>query len=80
MLSFTLGAVLPLLTILLVVDSARVWVTVGAVAIALALTGWASAALGYGAPRRAILRNVLGGLFAMLITYGIGSVLGTHVG
>ena len=56
-----------------------VWVTVGSVALALALTGWASARFGYGAPRRAVLRNVAGGLFAMAITYGIGSVLGTHV-
>ncbi|MCW2764354.1 MAG: rane protein [Nocardioides sp.] len=80
MLSFTLGAILPLLTITLVGDSARVLVTVGSVAVALALTGWASAALGYGAARRAVLRNVLGGLLAMLVTYGIGSVLGTQVG
>jgi vacuolar iron transporter family protein len=79
MLSFTVGALLPLLTITLVVASARVWVTVTAVVVALAVTGWSSARLGYGPPGRAVARNVLGGLFAMAVTYAIGSVLGTHV-
>ncbi|CAB4690687.1 MAG: VIT family protein [Actinobacteria bacterium] len=79
-LAFTLGALLPLLTISLVVADARVWVTVVAVTLALALTGWASAAFGYGASRPAVVRNVVGGLFAMGVTYGIGSVLGTHIG
>ena len=79
MLSFTLGALLPLLTILLVVADLRVGVTMGAVAGALALTGWASAKLGYGPTGRAVLRNVGGGLFAMAVTYLIGTLLGAHV-
>ncbi|ANH37920.1 VIT family protein [Nocardioides dokdonensis FR1436] len=80
MLSFTLGALLPLLTILLVVADLRVGVTMGAVALALALTGYASAKLGYGPPGRAVLRNVGGGLFAMAVTFLIGSLLGTQIG
>ncbi len=80
MVSFTLGALLPLLTILFVVQSARVWVTVVAVTVALALTGFTSARLSYGPPGRAVLRNVAGGLFAMLVTYGVGSLIGNHVG
>ena len=79
MLSFTLGALLPLLTILLVVADLRVGVTMGAVAVALAITGWASAKLGYGPTGRAVLRNVGGGLFAMAVTYLIGTLLGAHV-
>ncbi|WP_205472731.1 VIT family protein [Nocardioides sp. SYSU D00038] len=79
MLSFTVGALLPLLTILLVVADARVPVTVAAVTLALALTGWASARFGYGPWGRAVVRNVVGGLFAMGITYLIGTLLGTHV-
>jgi VIT1/CCC1 family predicted Fe2+/Mn2+ transporter len=79
MLSFTIGALLPLLTITLVSRDLRIWVTVVSVALALALTGWASARFGYGAPRRAVLRNVAGGIFAMAATYAIGSVVGTHV-
>jgi VIT1/CCC1 family predicted Fe2+/Mn2+ transporter len=79
MVSFTVGAALPLLTIMLFGETLRIWVTVGSVAIALALTGWGSARFGYGPSRRAVVRNVLGGLFAMAVTYAIGSALGTHV-
>jgi VIT1/CCC1 family predicted Fe2+/Mn2+ transporter len=80
MVSFTVGALLPLLTITLVVAHARIWVTVVSVTAALALTGWSSAKFGYGPPGRAVLRNVLGGLFAMGVTYLIGTLLGSHVG
>ena len=79
MLSFTLGAVLPLLTILLVPAGGRVVVTVVAVTLALALTGWASARFGYGARVPAVVRNVVGGLLAMGVTYAIGSLLGTRL-
>ncbi len=79
MLSFTLGALLPLLTILLAPPGARLGVTVGAVLVALALTGWASAWLGRSPAGRAIARNVAGGLLAMAVTYGIGSVVGVNL-
>ena len=79
MLSFTVGALLPLLTIVLTPPGGRVVVTVVAVLLALALTGLVSARLGYGAPRRAVLRNVAGGLLAMAVTYGIGTVVGSAV-
>jgi VIT1/CCC1 family predicted Fe2+/Mn2+ transporter len=79
MLSFTVGALLPLLTITLVSPSDRVAVTVGAVVLALALTGWTSARFGYSRPGRAVARNVAGGLFAMAVTYAIGSALGTQI-
>lgn len=79
MVAFTLGALLPLLVIVLTPESTRVAVTVVAVAAALALTGWASARLGYGPAGRAVLRNVGGGLFAMAVTYGVGTALGTQV-
>ena len=78
MLSFTVGALLPLLMILLVTAELRVPVTVVSVVVALAFTGWASARFGYGPTRRAVLRNTAGGLFAMLATYGIGALVGTH--
>ncbi len=80
MLSFTLGALLPLLTILLVPASTRLGVTVLAVALALAVTGWLSAGLSYGSVRRAVLRNVAGGVVAMAVTFAIGSLVGTRVG
>lgn len=79
MVAFTVGAVLPLLTILLP-DPARYYVTVLAVLAALAVTGATSARLGYANVGRAVVRNMLGGAFAMGATFLIGSLLGTHVG
>ncbi|MFC6041931.1 VIT family protein [Nocardioides hankookensis] len=78
--SFTIGALLPLLTMTLASPDIRLWLTVVAVVIALALTGWTSAKFGYSSPRRAVLRNVVGGLFAMAVTFAIGSALGTQIG
>ena len=57
----------------------RIWATVVAVAVALAVAGFVSARLGYSPWGRAVLRNVGGGLIAMAITYAVGSVVGTHV-
>jgi VIT1/CCC1 family predicted Fe2+/Mn2+ transporter len=79
MVSFTLGALLPLLTILLVTPDLRVWVTVAAVTVALAITGWISARFGYGSAGRAVLRNVAGGLLAMAVTHLVGQAVGTQV-
>jgi vacuolar iron transporter family protein len=80
MLAFTLGALLPLLTITLTSASVRIWMTVAAVGVALGLTGWVSARLGYGSAGRAVVRNVGGGVLAMAVTYGIGALLGTQIG
>lgn len=80
MASFTLGALLPLLMIVLVAPSVRVPVTVAVVLAALAVTGWASARFGYGPTRKAVVRNMAGGLFAMVVTYLIGSLVGGRVG
>lgn len=79
MISFTVGALLPLLTIVLLTPQLRVPLTMAAVVVALAFTGWASAKFGYGPTRRAILRNTAGGLFAMVATYGIGALVGTQI-
>lgn len=79
MVSFLLGALLPLLTITLLPEGLRVGGTVVAVTLALAATGWTSARLGFARLGRALLRNVSGGLFAMGVTYLIGMLLGTTV-
>jgi VIT1/CCC1 family predicted Fe2+/Mn2+ transporter len=77
--SFTLGALLPLLAILLPPPQWRVPVTFAAVLIALAATGTVSAALG-GAPRaRAATRLVIGGALALAATWLIGTLLGTTI-
>ncbi|MFE5482807.1 VIT family protein [Streptomyces sp. NPDC056527] len=75
-LAFTIGALLPLLAIVLPPASIRLWVTVLSVLAALALTGWWSARLGAAPPPRAVLRNMAGGALAMGVTYGAGSLLG----
>ncbi|WP_406509201.1 VIT family protein [Streptomyces sp. NBC_00212] len=74
--AFTAGALLPLLAIVLPPASVRLYVTVGSVLAALALTGWWSARLGAAPVSRAILRNVGGGAVAMGVTYGAGVLLG----
>ncbi|MEU1406141.1 VIT family protein [Streptomyces sp. NPDC005728] len=76
LLSFTVGALLPLLAIVLPPAGWRLPVTVVSVLAALVLTGWSSARLGAADPRRAMLRNVVGGALAMGVTYGVGSLLG----
>jgi len=77
--AFTVGALLPLVAILLPPPGGRVAITAAAVVVALAVTGWVSAQLG-GAPRqRAVLRNVAGGVLAMAVTYGIGALVGTQL-
>ncbi len=78
-LAFTVGALLPIISILLPPTTWRVPVTFGAVLAALVLTGAVSAALGGAAKRRAVLRNVIGGGFALLITYGIGHLVGAAI-
>ena len=75
--SFTVGALLPLLAILLPPPAWRVPVTFVAVLIALAATGWISAKVGGAAPLRASLRLVLGGALALAATWLIGTLLGT---
>jgi vacuolar iron transporter family protein len=77
--SFTMGALLPLLAILLPPPSARIPVTVVAVLIALAITGSSSALLGGANPRRAALRVTAGGAVAMAITFAIGHLIGGAV-
>jgi VIT1/CCC1 family predicted Fe2+/Mn2+ transporter len=79
MIAFTVGAVLPLLAILLPPPGGRVPVTALAVVAALALTGWLSASLGGARMRPAIVRNVAGGVLAMVVTYGIGSLVGLSI-
>jgi len=75
--AFTVGALLPLLAILLPPPAWRVPVTFVAVLIALAITGWVSAQLGGSSRGRAVIRLVIGGSLALAVTWLIGSLLGT---
>ena len=75
-LSFTIGALLPLLAIVLPPADWRLGVTVVSSLAALVFTGWASARLGAAAPKPAMVRNVAGGALAMAVTYVAGTLLG----
>ena len=80
MISFVLGAMLPLIAILLPsTPGPRVPVTVAAVLVALALTGTVSARLSGAKVRTAVLRIMVGGALAMAITYAIGRAIGVAV-
>jgi len=79
-LSFTIGALLPLIAILLPPPHARIPVTVAAVLLALAITGWVAARLGGAQPLRPILRVTVGGAMAMAITFAIGHLVGATIG
>lgn len=77
--SFTVGALLPLVAILLPPAAWQVPVTVGAVLLALAITGLVSARLGRAPARAAVIRLVVGGGLGLGITYGIGHLIGTAI-
>ncbi|HYB81272.1 MAG TPA: VIT1/CCC1 transporter family protein, partial [Mycobacterium sp.] len=78
-LSFAIGALLPLIAILVPPTAWRIPVTVVAVLLALVLTGAVSAGLG-GAPKaRPVARNVIGGGLALAVTYLIGHLVGAAI-
>jgi VIT1/CCC1 family predicted Fe2+/Mn2+ transporter len=79
MVAFTIGGMLPLLVITLTPLDIRVWATVVTVALALAVAGVVQARLGFSPVRRAVARNVGGGLLAMSVTYAVGSLVGPLV-
>jgi vacuolar iron transporter family protein len=72
LLSFALGGLLPLLTITLLGPAIRVVCTFIAVLLAVVLTGSVSARIGQSPVARAVVRNVVGGALAMIITFLVG--------
>ena len=77
--AFTVGALLPLLAVVLAPLDRRIAVTFVAVVGALALTGSVSARMGRAGRLRAVARLLVGGVLAMGITFGIGALLGATV-
>lgn len=78
--AFTVGALLPLATILLIPHPARIAATFVAVLIALAITGYVAAWIGDSPRGKAVLRTVIGGALALGATFAVGSLFGTVVG
>lgn len=77
--AFAVGASLPLLVMTLSPAALRLPLTFAVVIVALSGTGYLSAKIG-GAPKlRAVVKNVVVGVLAMVVTYGIGLLVGTWV-
>jgi VIT1/CCC1 family predicted Fe2+/Mn2+ transporter len=74
-LAFTIGALLPLIAILVPPESARIAVAFVAVLIGLLITGLLSASVARSRRVVAVARLVVGGALAMAVTFGIGSLL-----
>lgn len=77
--AFAVGALLPLLAIVLPGPAIRVPVTMLTSAAALALTGVVSARLGGAPAGPAVRRNITVGLLAMGLTYLVGVLVGANV-
>lgn len=78
--SFTVGGLVPTIAILLPPESVRVPITFASVILALLLAGYTSAKLSDANIARAMRRVVVGGAFAMAVTYLIGHLFGVAVG
>jgi VIT1/CCC1 family predicted Fe2+/Mn2+ transporter len=65
LLAFAVGAVVPLAVVAVSPGSARIWLSVASVVLALLITGYVSAQLGRAPKQPAILRNVLVGMLTM---------------
>lgn len=77
--AFTVGGLIPFITIMVSPHQYRILATGIAVFFALCATGYMSASVGGASKKRAILRVVFGGVLAMIITYYVGMLFGTKV-
>lgn len=77
--AFSIGGVIPLIAVLIAPVELRFIITFVAVIVALAITGYLSAHVGSASKLKAILRVVIGGALAMIITYVVGSLFGAVV-
>jgi vacuolar iron transporter family protein len=74
--SFFCGAIIPLVAIALPPPALRIPVTFVAVLVALVITGMLSANAGGANKLKATIRVVVGGILAMIVTFGIGKLFG----
>ena len=75
-LSFLSGSIIPIVAIIIAPSRYKIVITFVSVVIALAITGSLSAHAGGSGKRRATLRVVIGGVIAMIVTFGIGRLIG----
>lgn len=74
--SFVSGAIIPIIMILVSPVTWRIHLTFLGVIIALIFTGALSAYAGEANMKKAIIRVTLGGVLAMIVTFGIGKLFG----
>lgn len=79
LLAFTVGGLVPFLTVILAPIEYRIPASVVAVIIALVATGYFSAAAGKASHVRAVIRVIIGGVLAMALTYFVGVLFGTTI-
>lgn len=77
--AFVVGALIPLVAILLPLSTGSTLVAVAAVVLGLIATGWISSALGEAPRLPAIRRNVLMGSATMAATHVIGWLFGVAI-
>lgn len=77
--AFAAGSLLPLVAVTGPWVAYRIPVTVTAVVLSLAITGYVGAKIGGAKSTTAIIRNVVVSLLTMGITYGIGLLVGTSI-
>jgi len=75
-LAFLCGAIIPILAIILAPAKYDIPATFISVVVALIITGALSANAGGAQKRLAIIRVVIGGVIAMLVTFGVGKLFG----
>ncbi|MEZ5156821.1 MAG: VIT family protein [Solirubrobacterales bacterium] len=78
-LSFSAGAILPVIAVAAAPAALRAGVCVTVTIVALAILGWTGARLGGGSRLNATARVVAWGAVAMAITSGIGAIVGAAV-
>lgn len=77
--AFSIGGLVPFLAITFAPEAWRIQATIGAVIVALVITGFLSATVGNASRPRAIARVVVGGSLAMALTYYVGVLFGTTI-
>jgi VIT1/CCC1 family predicted Fe2+/Mn2+ transporter len=77
--SFTIGALLPLLLVLIVSQSAMVWSVSGGSLVFLALLGALAARAGGSPVGISVVRVTFWGALAMALTAGVGALFGTKI-
>jgi len=78
-LTFSVGAALPLLAVLLTPQPQLAWGVVGSALVCLALLGMLGARAGGAPTGKSVVRVVLWGALAMAVTAGVGAIFGATV-